>query len=95
MPAYILVTREKTRDKNELDAYMEIAKPTFAAYGSKLLVRSGNPVTLEGPAPEAVFLLEFATVEAALAWYDSEEYKKARAHRFLGGDYRFILVDGL
>jgi uncharacterized protein (DUF1330 family) len=44
---------------------------------------------------EGMAILEFPTFEEAKAWYLSPAYQEASKHRFQGGDYRFILVEGL
>ncbi len=56
---------------------------------------NGACETLEDPAAEGVVLLEFPDMAAARAWYESPAYREAREHRFRGGDYRFILFEGL
>jgi uncharacterized protein (DUF1330 family) len=50
---------------------------------------------LEGPGSEGIVIIEFPSYEAAQAWYDSSEYQAAREYRFQGGDYRFILTEGI
>lgn len=61
----------------------------------KSLVRFGSPFeVLEGPAVEGVSILEFPTLADAKAWYSDPEYKDASRHRFMGGDYTAIMIDG-
>jgi hypothetical protein len=53
-----------------------------------------EPEVLEGSDVEGLVVLEFRTVEAARAWYDSPAYAAARGHRFNGAEYRgFISKD--
>jgi uncharacterized protein (DUF1330 family) len=40
-------------------------------------------------------LIEFPTMEAARAWYESDAYQEARKLRFAGADYRVFLTQGL
>jgi uncharacterized protein (DUF1330 family) len=63
--------------------------------GVKPLVRWGSPFeVLEGPGIEGVSILEFPTLADAKAWYSNPEYKEASQHRFRGGDYTAIMIDG-
>ena len=43
---------------------------------------------------EGAAILEFPTLAEAKAWYLSPAYQEARQHRFKGGDYCAILVEG-
>lgn len=95
MTAYGIFIRESTRSEDEMRTYMEKAGTSGDPFGAKALAFYGRSRTLEGPAAEAVVILEFPTFEDAEAWYASEEYQRAKPHRHLGADYRAILVDGL
>ena len=94
-PAYVLVTREKTRNPAKLDEYRNLVSSTFEKHPATFLARSGRSEVLEGPQCEAVIILEFPSYEAALSWYRSSEYQAVAQHRFQGGDFRFILTEGL
>lgn len=95
MSAYIVFTREKTLDKAELDIYWQKVAATFAGHTVKLLAAYGRYEVLEGADTEGVVIAEFATMDAAKAWYDSPAYKEVREHRFKGASYRGILVEGV
>jgi uncharacterized protein (DUF1330 family) len=95
MAAFIVLIREKTRDQSEIDTYMPKAKASFEGHPVTMLARLGSQEVLEGPEPEGVFILSFPSLKDAKAWYDSPAYKEARKHRFLGADYRTILVEGV
>jgi len=90
MKGYFVFTKEKTTDAAELAAYMEKVRATFAGHEVKLLAAYGKHEVLEG-----VVILEFPSVAAAKAWYDSPEYVEVRKHRFAGSVYRAILVEGV
>jgi uncharacterized protein (DUF1330 family) len=95
MPAYIIFTREKTRDKSELEIYQEkvlAAKPNPAM---TLRVVYGRYEVLEGAEIEGVVVLEFTSFDEAKAWYDSPAYREARVHRYKGSDYRAVIVEGV
>jgi uncharacterized protein (DUF1330 family) len=94
MAAYIVFTREKTRDPAELQTYMENVGPTLTGHPIKLLAVYGRQEVLEGAAVEGVVIVEFPTFAEAKAWYDSPAYRAVREHRFLGSDYRAVIVEG-
>ena len=95
MAAYVVVTREKTRNSVHLDEYKKLAPGSFQNHPAKFLAIHGRQEVLEGPPNEDIVVLEFPSYEAAKAWYHSEEYQAASHHRHLGGDYRMILTEGV
>jgi hypothetical protein len=74
MPAYMVITREKTRDESKLEDYKRLVPASFQKYPAKHLAIRGRQEVLEGP---------------------KNEYQAASHYRFLGGDYRFILTEGV
>lgn len=95
MSAYIVFTREKTRDKSELDIYSQKVPATLVDHPVTFRVLYGHHEVLEGADVEGVVILEFPTFEEAKAWYDSPLYREAREHRFKGSDYRAVIVQGV
>ena len=95
MPALIVFTRERMRDKAEFDVYSGLAGATMAGHTVKPHVVYNKCETLEGAPIEGAVILEFPTLEAAKAWYDSPAYVEARAHRFAAADYRCFVTEGL
>jgi uncharacterized protein (DUF1330 family) len=93
--AYVIVYLESVSDPGKLAEYRRIGVPTLQQPHIKVLVRNGRFETLEGPAPTGVFMLEFPTMEAARAWYDSPEYQAALQHRLAGASCRVVLVEGV
>jgi uncharacterized protein (DUF1330 family) len=95
MTAYVIFIREQTTDQAELDRYGELARATGAEHPRKRLAFYGKQDILEGDPFEAAAILEFPTMEAARAWYDSPAYQEAAAHRKAGSDYRVFIVEGM
>jgi uncharacterized protein (DUF1330 family) len=95
MAAYVVFTRERTRDKAELDTYSSMAGASMAGHTVKPHVVYGKFECLEGAPIEGAVIVEFPSIDAAKAWYDSDAYKAAREHRFKGSDYRAFIVEGL
>jgi uncharacterized protein (DUF1330 family) len=96
MPAYLIVYRESpVRDPEEMQLYNAKARQ-LPDGGCKPTPRilEGAITSLEGKAPESVVMLEFPSVAAAKAWYDSPGYQAALPHRKNAADYRVIIAEG-
>lgn len=95
MSAYMVFTRDKTLDQNELNLYSKEVPATLAGHEVKVLALYGQHQDLEGDPTEGTVILEFPSIEAAKAWYDGPEYRKVREHRFKGSTYRVVLIQGV
>ena len=95
MSAYLVFTREKMLNQEEMTAYSKDVPATLAGHEAKILALYGGHEDLEGAATEGTVIIEFANSEAAKAWYDGPAYKKVREHRFKGATYRVTLVQGV
>ena len=94
MPAYFIVFRDKMTDPAAYAAYGAKAMPTLAACESKLLVANGALTAVEGAAPDGVVMIEFPTVAAARAWYDSPAYQAIVGERLGATAGRAVIVEG-
>ncbi|HUB20169.1 MAG TPA: DUF1330 domain-containing protein [Acidobacteriaceae bacterium] len=95
MSAYAVFTRERTLNASELQLYAEKVASTFAGHPYKTLAAYGRFEDLEGPPTEGTVIIEFPSMEAARAWYDSPAYREVREHRLEGAVYRAVLVEGV
>jgi uncharacterized protein (DUF1330 family) len=96
MVAYVVVTRLHTRNPAELELYRERNRgiPPESQF-KRLATWTDTFEVKEGPNVEGVAIFEFPSLAKAKAWYESAEYQTVVRHRFLGGDYNFIIVEGL
>jgi uncharacterized protein (DUF1330 family) len=95
MPAYIIVEIDVT-DPVGYEEYKQQAGATVEKYGGKYLVRGGATETLEGDwQPKRIVILEFATMELARGWLNSEEYREPRKMRHRTATTKMILVQGV
>jgi len=78
-----------------MDTYNQQVRATFAGHEVKILAAYGAHEEVEGPPTEGTVIAEFPSMEAAKAWYDSPAYREVREHRFKGGAYRALLVEGV
>jgi uncharacterized protein (DUF1330 family) len=95
MTAYVVVEVE-VNDTALYEQYKPLAAAAVAAYGGWYLARGGKTVLLEGEkAPERLVILEFESVERALAWWNSPEYAEAKKMRQAASHTRMVVVEGL
>ena len=86
MTAYWINTFVEISDEKKLARYAELAGPAMLAGGGRFLAR-GNPAhTFEEASDLRTSLIEFESVEAAVAAYNSSAYQEAL--RLLDGGAR-------
>ncbi len=95
MSAYVVFVRDRITDPEEFATYGKMAPRAAEWREMKPLAFYGAVKTLEGAAVDGSVILEFPTMEAAQAWYDSPLYQEAVQHRFKGADYRVFIVEGV
>ena len=88
------IARIDVRDPEAYKPYVETAKPAFAAHEARFLARGGATKALEGPSRARNVLIEFPSVEQALACWHSETYQRARAHRLPVSTGEIVIVEG-
>lgn len=93
---YVVVTMNIS-DAEQYRKYMALAPASIRAHGGEYAARGGKQETLEGDwNPHRVALLKFPSYAQAKAWYDSEQYRQARAQRKGATDYfNLVLVEGV
>lgn len=77
--AYWLTCYREILDANKLSAYAALAGPAIEAGGGRFLARSQASKAYEGGLVERTVLIEFDSVEQAVATHDSAAYKAALA----------------
>jgi uncharacterized protein (DUF1330 family) len=78
-----------------VETYQKMAPATLTGHPVSMRVAYGHHEMVEGPEIEGMVILEFPTIEAAKAWYNSPAYREAREHRFKGAEYRVVIVQGV
>src|SRR5690349_6290648 len=82
-------------DAEHYPEYARLAAPTVAKYGGRYLARGGaTEVKVGDTKAHRVVILEFPDLARALAWYDSEEYRPARALRQRYARASIMFVEG-
>ena len=79
MTAYWINTFRSITDEERLAVYVELAGPAMLAGGGRFLARGLPAAAFESGIVERTTLIEFPSVEAAVAAYRSEAYQRALA----------------
>ena len=87
--AHVTVT-----DPDSYQKYVDGTGVAFAKYGARFLARGGKTEQLEGEGHPRNVVIEFDSMEQALACYRSPEYQAARAHRVDAGIANVMIMEG-
>ncbi len=70
------------------------ARPS-QAFGDRHIVVQGDPKVLEGDRDvRRVVVIEFESRERAMGWYNSEQYREAKAFRVRGAVTHLTVLSG-
>ncbi len=75
--AYWISCYRSVSDPDKLAAYATLAGPAIQAGGGRFLARGMPAKTYEAGLDQRIVLIEFDSVEAAIATHDSPAYKAA------------------
>jgi uncharacterized protein (DUF1330 family) len=75
--AYWVVTYRSVKNPEAWQAYAKLAAPALQAAGGKFLIRNKPAKTYESGMNERVVLVEFDSLEKAIAAHDTPAYKEA------------------
>lgn len=75
--AYWINAFRSVSDPEKLNAYIKLAGPAMRAAGGRFLARGQPAHAFEQGALERLTVIEFDSVEAAVAAYESEAYQAA------------------
>ena len=93
MPAY-WIGRVKITDEAGYGEYAKRAGPAIEKHGGRFLARGGRQVILEGGDYPRTVVVEFPSVEAAQACYNSPEYGAALAFAKGAAERLLCVVEG-
>ncbi len=94
MTAY-WVARAKINQPEAYKKYTDRVPAILQKFGGKVLARGGEYRILEGPEKfERFVVIEFPSMEKAIACHDSAEYEEAASFRRGAGEVELIIVDG-
>jgi len=88
-----LVAHLNVHNKEGMEKFRQMAGPTIAEYGGKVLIREPNPDVREGKNLGLVLVIEFESIDTARKFYESEKYQTAKAVRDLAADTHLVLAE--
>jgi uncharacterized protein (DUF1330 family) len=92
------VARSKVNDPEQYKKYADLAPAIIGKFGGKFLARGGKFKILEGPEKFHRFVvIEFPSLERAVACHDSPDYQAAAAHRKKdgAGELEVVIVESV
>lgn len=92
--AYWISMYRAVHDADKLAAYAKLAGPAIQAGGGRFLARGMPAKTYEGGLQQRTVLIEFDSVEQAIATHDSAGYKAALDALGDGVDRDMRIVEG-
>ena len=95
MPKGYWIAHVSVTEPEKYPDYIATAKPAFEEYGARFLVRGGAHECVEGNTGERHVIIEFDSMEKALACYNSEQYQKAVAIRQSASTGSITIVEGV
>lgn len=95
MPKGYLIAHIRVQDKEAFEEFKQLSGAAIKAHDGRVLVRNPNPDHREGAAQGLAIVIEFDSLQAAQAFYDSEAYSQARAVREKISETDLVLVEGL
>jgi uncharacterized protein (DUF1330 family) len=75
--AYMVFSYQSVPDPQKLAAYGKLAIPAFDAFGARLLARGNAAAAYERGLKERIVIIEFPSLEKAIAAHDSPTYQEA------------------
>ncbi len=95
MPKGYVILAEAITDLEGMKAYGRAAMPAMGQGGCRILSVDSAPQVLEGNwHGHQTVVLEFESVDAARAWYESEAYQKAAKLRQAATDCNAVILTG-
>jgi len=97
-PAYVVAEIDVTNQEGFVKEFAPLAVKALGANGAgyKAIARGGKTASIEGAPPKSRIVINaFANMDAALAAYNSEDYKKAREVGNKYGKFRLYAVEGV
>lgn len=94
MPAY-WISRVQVTDEAAYGEYAKRAGPAIEKHGGRFLARGGKHVTMEGEEYPRNVVVEFPSLDQAVACYHSPEYQEAWEFQKNAATRGVCIVEGL
>jgi uncharacterized protein (DUF1330 family) len=93
--AYWISTYRKVMDADKLAAYAKLAGPALMAGGGRILARGEPAKVYEHGLKMRTVLIEFDSIEQAVAAHDSPAYQAALAALADGAEREIRMIEGV
>ena len=94
MTIYAIGAIFSVSDPEKLAAYQQVAGPTVAIYGGKILGGGTNIEVADGTWPPiGMVVIEFESMAKANEWYTSPEYTAVKSGRLDSTDGGLVFLD--
>ena len=93
--AYAVVTYRSVSDPEKLAAYAKLALPAVLPFGARILARGDATVAREQVLKERTVVVEYPSLDKAIAAYDSPVYAEALKALGDGAVRDFRIVEGV
>ena len=93
MSAYI-IGRITVNNPQDYQAYAAQTVAVAEKFGGRFLVKGGAQVVLEGNCPDRHVIIAFPDREAALAFYNSDAYRRILPLALSSSSRDLVIVDG-
>jgi uncharacterized protein (DUF1330 family) len=93
---YYCVAELHITDQSWVPSYVENVTKLVEQFNGRYLARTSHIEKLEGerPCPQIALIIEWPSRDAALAFYESNEYEPYRQRRMEGARNNFLLIAG-
>ncbi len=93
--AYMLSAYHSVSDPEKLAAYAKLAGPAIQAGGGRFIARGPAARAMEGGLMQRTVIVEFDSLDAALALYDRPDYQEAVRVLDGGAERDMRIVEGV
>ncbi len=95
MSGYVLADVTTVKDAGLYRRYQALVPPSLRAFNGTYLARGGEVSVLEGSwQPRRLVIVRFESVAQGTAWWNSDQYRAARAMRQAATVTNLIVVAG-
>lgn len=95
MPSAYVIARVTVTNPEAYGAYAAAASDAIRKAGGRVLARGGAFVALEGDARPRNVVIEFPSLDAAVAYWRSDDYQAARRLRIGAAEIELCAVEGI
>ena len=95
MSGYVFADVTTVKDPGLYQRYQRLVPASLRAFNGTYLARGGDVTVLEGSwQPRRLVIVRFESAAQATAWWDSDQYRAARAMRQAATVTNLIVVAG-